>query len=495
MTSPGSLCPARAGLLAGALLCLTPGPAPPLQAQATTDQIPVTTASTEARALFEEGREKFENIEFAEAAPLFDQAIAKDAGFALAYAYRALSGGGFTVFRQNLDKAVALADKASEGERHWIMYVKAQADGQSVEQKTHLDRLLAMFPSDKRVHQLAGTYHFFIEGDEKTALRHFEKATALDSTFAAAFNMVGYANFALGQYPAAEKAFKTYISLRPASPNPYDSYAELLMKMGRFDESIAQYRKALEVDANFVASLDGIGDNHVFKGDFARARESYDAQLQKAPNVGAKLSALNNLASSYVHEGDTAGALKALDRVRTLAGQESQIPAVIGAHQNTALVLLHAGKAGEAAAHIAQADEAREAPALPSSVKDGARLQNRLLHAHILARQQKPDEAMAEVAKVKADIEKRQNPYEVRALHATLGVIDLARGNHQGALDHLAQADTDDPYVLFHQAVAHEKKGESDAATKLYRRVAEWNANSFGYALVRAEARAKVKKT
>ena len=52
--------------------------------------------------------------------------------------------------------------------------------------------------------------------------------------------------------PNAEAAFKKYIELIPNDPNPYDSYAELLLKMGKFDDSIAQYRKALAIDPNFV---------------------------------------------------------------------------------------------------------------------------------------------------------------------------------------------------------------------------------------------------
>jgi tetratricopeptide (TPR) repeat protein len=42
---------------------------------------------------------------------------------------------------------------------------------------------------------------------------------------------------------------------------PSYSYAELLMKTGRFEESIKNYEKALAVDPNFVASYIGIGND------------------------------------------------------------------------------------------------------------------------------------------------------------------------------------------------------------------------------------------
>ena len=105
----------------------------------------------------------------------------------------------------------------------------------------------------------------------------FTQATKIDPAFAAPYNQLGYVQISKGDYSAAEQALRQYVATRPERPNPYDSYAELLLRMGRFDESIAQYNKALEKDPQFVASLTGIGHNHLFKGDYAKARETYTA--------------------------------------------------------------------------------------------------------------------------------------------------------------------------------------------------------------------------
>jgi tetratricopeptide (TPR) repeat protein len=74
------------------------------------------------------------------------------------------------------------------------------------------------------------------------------------------------------------------MALRPGSPNPYDSCAELLMKMGRYDNSIAQYQKALGKDPQFSGARAGIGHYDVFKGDFAKGRQSYPLEFDQAPN-------------------------------------------------------------------------------------------------------------------------------------------------------------------------------------------------------------------
>ena len=86
----------RLSVAAAALLALILAPASSL-AQTKTGELPITTASKPALALFQQAREKMDNAETTAAAPLLDQAIQKDPNFAMAYAYRAFAGGGFNV--------------------------------------------------------------------------------------------------------------------------------------------------------------------------------------------------------------------------------------------------------------------------------------------------------------------------------------------------------------------------------------------------------------
>src|SRR5258708_36501144 len=131
---------------AAVLLLLAPAT---LLAQTKTSELSITTSSKPALALFQQAREKMDNAEITAAVPLLDEAIQKDPNFAMAYAYRALAGGGFNVLRQNLEKAVGLADKVSPGERHWILAQEAQFDGNLPKAKEHGDALLKLYPQDK----------------------------------------------------------------------------------------------------------------------------------------------------------------------------------------------------------------------------------------------------------------------------------------------------------------------------------------------------------
>ncbi len=98
----------------------------------------------------------------------------------------------------------------------------------------------------------------------------------------ASYNQLGYAHRFLENFSAAETPFTKYIELIPNDPNPHDSYAELLMKMGRFDDSIKEYERALSLDPNFVASYVGIGNAHLHAGRIERAREAF-AKIASVP--------------------------------------------------------------------------------------------------------------------------------------------------------------------------------------------------------------------
>jgi len=455
-------------------------------------EMPITTASQEARQLYVRALDKSENIEVEAAAALLEQAIAKDPAFAMAYLLRAQSGGGFNVSRENLEKAVSLADKVSAGERHWILAAKAQSDSDSIAAKRHLDALLAAFPSDKRVQSRLGFYYRGTLGDNATAATYFKKAIQIDPAYAAAHNNLGYALSAVGDYAGAEAAFKKYITLMPDRPNPYDSYAELLMKMGRHDESIAQYKTALDKDGAFIGSLVGIGTNLVFKKDYEGGRSWYQKELAKASNPNAKLDAMGNIALSYVHEGNTGLALKTFDEIAVL-GRSSNLPTrTAGAHFDATFVLLEAGRADEAERHLAEAKKTAEGASLPAPVKERLGIVASLLRARVLGAQGKFDEAGSGLTETATAIARRGNPFEEQRLNEVRGIVAVQQKRYEAALGLLAKADQANPYAIYYQAVANEKLGKTAESSALFKKVATWNENDLGYSTVRARALAKI---
>jgi tetratricopeptide (TPR) repeat protein len=173
-------------------------------------KIPVTTSSDEARKAFLEGRDLNEKLLIQDSIQHFDKAISLDPNFASAELNRATVSPTGTEFFDHLKKAVALADKSSNGEKLLILATEAGANGNAARQKELLDQLAAAYPNDERAHfNLAGFY--FGQQDFPQAIDHYKKATEISPTYSSAFNLLGYAYRQNADYPNAEQAFKKYI--------------------------------------------------------------------------------------------------------------------------------------------------------------------------------------------------------------------------------------------------------------------------------------------
>ena len=89
----------------------------------------------------------------------FDKAISLDPTFAWA-GFSARMPRPRQEFFEHLKKAVALADKASDGERMLIQANEAGANGDPTKQKEILEKLVAAYPNDERAHFNLGGYYF-----------------------------------------------------------------------------------------------------------------------------------------------------------------------------------------------------------------------------------------------------------------------------------------------------------------------------------------------
>lgn len=448
-------------------------------------EMPLTT-SKEALALFIQGREKAENLQ--DASTLFEQAIQKDPNFALAYLF---AGRTNQEFRKNVEKAASLVDKVSPGEKEWILAAKDQVDGNPAGRKMHLEQLLKLHPADKRAHSQMGFYYRSI-GDDTTALWHFTEAVKLDKKYAPAYNNIGYSNLSLGRFVDSERAFKTYITLIPKNPNPYDSYAELLMKTGKYDESIKQYNRALVIDPTFINSYRGIGNNYVYQRDYVKARESYQRMFDKASDDGLRDLALQSAMNSYLTEGNMDKALEVNEQRREIAERAGDSTALIGIHTTAGYILAEAGKLEDAAMQFEKADQLRDDSSISATVRENRRFGKMQNHARLLIARLEFDQAKAQLEEISQYLSSRKNPNQERGYNETAGFLELGQKNYIKALEYFAKADRNDPYIWYYQAVAQEAAGNGKPAAALYQKLNTWNQlDDTGYALVRSRAIAR----
>ena len=463
-----------------------------LPARSTAAPIPITTSSPEARELYLKGRDLVERLRATDARTYFEQAAAKDPGFALAQVGLANSAGTAKEFFAAVARAVALADKASEPERLLVCSLDAGAKGEPARQKDCLTRLVAACPDDARAQNQIAAFHFARQ-DYEAAVAAYEKATALDPAFSQPYNQMGYAYRFLGRYDKAEQAFKKYVEVLPGDPNPHDSYAEFLMKRGRFDESIQSYEKALSIDPNFVASYVGIGNDRVFMGQPAEARQTYAKLLAVARNDGERRLAHFWTAMSYVHEGATDAAVAEVEKMAAIDRAANDLVALAGAYAQMGNILLEAGRVDAAAARFRDRDQTIDKADVAAQVKEATHRQALFDEARLAIARQDLPAAKAKVAAYATAVAGPKIPFEVRQSRELAGRIALAEKDWKAAASALREANQQDPRVLYLTALADQGMGDLAAAKKAGVEAADFNALSPTYGYVRGKAKAMVK--
>jgi tetratricopeptide (TPR) repeat protein len=323
------------------------------------------------------------------------------------------------------------------------------------------------------------------------AAQHLRRATDINPDFVPAYNQLGYALRFMEDFDGAEKTFQKYIELIPNEPNPYDSYAELLMKVGRFTESIEQYRKALEVNPNFVASYVGIGNNHIFMGEPEAARKAFAELEAVARTDGERRQACTWIAFSYLHKRDYDGALAEIERRYAIAAETDDFGAMAGDLNVIGDILLAAGKTDEAAGkYSAQLDMSARSNA-NDETKETVRRNHLADLARVALAQGDVAGATAKAGEYRSQVEQHQIPFEVWQSHELFGLIALEKGEYDAALVELEKANRMDARVMLAKARALEGGGDEEAGHAMCERAAHFNTLNQApqsYALVRAEA-------
>ena len=485
-----------AALLLGALIfsaceSVEPNRAPssaPAGATATTGKIPVTTSSEEARKEFLAGRNLSEKLRITDSIAHYDKAISLDPNFALAELTRAQVSPTAKEFFDHLKKAVALSDKASEGERMLIQAAEAGANANPTKQKEILDKLVAAFPNDERAHFNLGNYHFG-QQDFAQAITHYKHATELAPDYSTAFNILGYAYRQNGDYSDAENAFKKYIELIPNDPNPYDSYAELLLKMGRFDEAITQYNKALAIDTNFLNSHFGIAAALAYQGKASDAQAELQKMTQKARTDGERRTALFGQMIVALDSGKFDQALAEVDKQYALGEKNNDVAAMTGDLQLKGNILLETGKFDDARKAYDQALKMTTDSSLSQAIKDNAALFNHFNLARVAIAKKDLATAKTETETFRKGAEAAKNANQLKQAHELAGRIALEEKNYDVAISELAQANQQNPDVLYLLGQAYQGKGDAAKAKDNFTKAAKFNSRpQLNYAFVRSKA-------
>jgi TolB-like protein/Tfp pilus assembly protein PilF len=208
------------------------------------------TANSEAYELYLKGR-FFWNKRTAEDLPksveYYNQAIAKDPNYALAYAGLADAYGLYP------DYGVGASAEFYPKTREMAM------------------KALSLEPTLGAPHAALGLVFTGFDRDFKKAIAEFDRAIELDPNYATAHQWKTTPLSALGEFDRAIAESKKAIALDPLSLIVNSDLAFNYINAHRFDEGLAQSRKVLEIDPNFHVVRCYLGAALQFQGKQAEA--------------------------------------------------------------------------------------------------------------------------------------------------------------------------------------------------------------------------------
>jgi len=452
-------------------------------------KIPVTASSAEARSSFLQGRHLLEELRITDARRYYADAVKADPQFALAYLGLANTSTTNTEFFDALAQATANKGTASDGEQMLIRALEAAVNGEPDVQRAQLESLVAAYPNDERAHNALAIF-LFGQQEYEPAIAEYRAAIEIDPNFSPPYNQLGYALRTINDFVGAGGAFQRYTELIPDQPNPYDSYAELLMKTGRYKESITKYEMALEIDPNFVASYVGIANNLMFMGRTGEARESLEGLEQVARNDAERRQVCTWNAVAYLHEADSEGARAEIQRRYDIAAETDDRGAMSGDLNMMGDILLMAGRAEQALDKYLASVEMSEAADIPADVKEATRRNHLFDLARTALWQGDVDGATATAAQYSEAVAVRKVRFEVQQSHELNALIAISNGNFDAALGELAQANQQNPRVLLLKGKTLKELGDTDAARIALTSVVDFNQLNvnLGYERPRALA-------
>jgi TolB-like protein/Tfp pilus assembly protein PilF len=251
------------------------------------------TANPEAYELYLKGRffwNKRTGADLRKAIDYFNQAIAKDPNYALAYVGLA-------------DSYLLLSSYASV------------SPGESLPPaRSALKKALELDDSLAEAHASFGLLAT-LELDLHRALDELKRAVELKPNYATAHHWLALAHLTLAQFDSAISEAKRAIELDPLSLVINADTSWIYFSARRYDEAEAQVRKALEIDPQFFLAHYYLGEVLQFKGRLTEAI----AEFQKAFELNNDPYSLGMLGQAYARNGQKDEAQKILARLNEKA--------------------------------------------------------------------------------------------------------------------------------------------------------------------------------
>ena len=246
----------------------------------------ITTSSLEAYRLYSEGLEARRNLRYIDARRLFEEAVAADPGFAMAYfelSRLARVWRDSELAARYRETVLEHLDRLPERERLLVQARYAERVELDDEKASrYLEELMERYPDEEDAYIAYALIHHVESATFERGVEALSRAVREIPTSGALRNMYGYTLISQDRYRDALAQFEAYAELAPTEPNPYDSQGEVHLLLGQPERAIERYARALENDPTFLSSHAGRAWGFAMMGRYDQLEREQDAILDIA---------------------------------------------------------------------------------------------------------------------------------------------------------------------------------------------------------------------
>ena len=290
------------------------------------------TENVEAYDLYLKGREDMRQEQDTQkvqaAIDLYQKALVKDSGFALAYA--GIADASLSMYRHTKDsfwsdKALRAAQQAEQlntslPEVHFSLGSVYTDTGKTAEAISELKRALELAPKSDEGYRRLGQVYTLI-GRKPEAIEAYKKAIELNPYYWENYNALAGAYYNFGENEQAVAGFKKVIELEPDNAAGYDNLGVVLMRMERWNDCIPNFQKALQIQP-YYATYSNLGTAYFFLKRYGEAVQMFEKAATMNPNDHM---VIGNLADGYRWAGRRQQAQATYDKAIALAYKQLAI--------------------------------------------------------------------------------------------------------------------------------------------------------------------------
>jgi len=291
------------------------------------------TGDPEAYELYNKGRSAYRGHpdfnQVKTAIGFYEQALARDGNFPLAYAsladasLRMYDETHDTAWVQKATGAAELAQRLDDNlkEAHLSLGRVYRETGKTDEAIKELRRALQLSPRSDDCYRLLGRV-YLDAGRKDQAIMALQNAVTLNRYYWSNQNELGIAYLQIGEYAKALAAFGRIIELDSTNPIGHQNIGVVYYSQAKYEESIPEFESAIVLQSSNPDVFSDLGLADLILGRYTEGLKMLQKSADMRPNDQA---IIGNLADGYRWSGQQKKAMETYDKAIALANKELDV--------------------------------------------------------------------------------------------------------------------------------------------------------------------------